>query len=203
MQQLENQKNEEWKMIPNHTKYEVSDSGQVRHRKYQRVLKPSYPYNKYPQVKIFNDNKNKKITTCIHQLVALAWLGEKPKGYEVDHKDSNRQNNNLSNLSYLPWRENRNSKTISIPIPISYCIVCGKRVKGKNVRYCSKECKLSALYTLLECLTCGKKFYRKNSVIRENSPKHGYTLGRTFCSQECHHNFSKAFYPQHQKKEEK
>ena len=33
--------------------------------------------------------------------MALTWLGEKPKGYEIDHIDNNRKNNNLSNLVAL------------------------------------------------------------------------------------------------------
>lgn len=43
----------------------------------------------------------------VHNLVALAFIGEKPKRHDVDHKDSNRKNNNILNLHYLTFKKNR------------------------------------------------------------------------------------------------
>jgi len=182
MQQVALQIYDEWKTIPNHTRYEISIFGDVRHIRHQRILKQSYPYNKYPQVNILNDSKNKTISTCVHHLMALTWLGEKPKGYEIDHIDKDRSNNNLSNLSYLPWRKNRNPRRT----PILYCVVCGKELKKGSAKYCSKRCQYLANRTLVQCIYCGKEFYRRNSVIRGCNPKRGYGQGRIFCSQACH-----------------
>lgn len=41
-----------------------------------------------------------------HTLVAEAFFGEKPEGYEVDHMDNVRDNNKVSNLQYLTKSEN-------------------------------------------------------------------------------------------------
>lgn len=42
----------------------------------------------------------------IHRLVAEAHLGPRPKGYEVNHIDENKQNNVLENLEYVTHSEN-------------------------------------------------------------------------------------------------
>jgi hypothetical protein len=45
-------------------------------------------------------------TIPIHRLVALTFLGECKKGDSVDHIDSNKNNNHISNLQYLSQRDN-------------------------------------------------------------------------------------------------
>jgi len=47
------------------------------------------------------------ITISQHCLVARAFLGDRPDGFEVNHKDNNKHNNAASNLEYLSKRDNR------------------------------------------------------------------------------------------------
>lgn len=42
----------------------------------------------------------------VHKLVANAFLGPRPLGMQVNHKDGNRKNNRLSNLEYLTCSDN-------------------------------------------------------------------------------------------------
>lgn len=42
-----------------------------------------------------------------HILVAIAWIGPRPKGCELDHKDGNIRNCAVSNLEYVTPEENR------------------------------------------------------------------------------------------------
>lgn len=42
-----------------------------------------------------------------HILVAIAWIGPRPKGFELDHKDGNIRNCAVSNLEYVTPDENR------------------------------------------------------------------------------------------------
>ena len=90
---------EKWRQIPGCSAYEISALGNVRHIKRKKILKEGIPYNGYPQVHVLKDGapwKEKKkwrVVKCVHQLVALTFLGPKPEGYEVNHKDSDRGNN--------------------------------------------------------------------------------------------------------------
>lgn len=42
----------------------------------------------------------------VHVLVVEAFLGPKPKGYEVNHKDLDKTNNHYKNLEYLTGKDN-------------------------------------------------------------------------------------------------
>lgn len=59
----------------------------------------------YEGVNLCVDNKHKY--TKVHILVAVTFLGPRPVGCEVHHKDCNRKNNRLDNLKYITVKENR------------------------------------------------------------------------------------------------
>jgi NUMOD4 motif/HNH endonuclease len=51
----------------------------------------------------------KRSQVYVAHLVAAAWLGTRPPGNDVDHKDGNKQNNVVWNLRYITHRENANA----------------------------------------------------------------------------------------------
>lgn len=53
----------------------------------------------YPQV-VLSKNSIKKAHP-IHRLVCHAFIGDRPAGKEIHHKDGNKQNNVVSNLEYV------------------------------------------------------------------------------------------------------
>ena len=59
----------------------------------------------YWRVSLWKDGKKWK--TCVHQLVALAFLGPIPEGLVVNHKDGDKLNNHISNLEYVTRSENQ------------------------------------------------------------------------------------------------
>jgi hypothetical protein len=65
-----------------------------------RELSQSIDINGYLSVKM--NNKDYKI----HSLVAKYFLGDRPKGLCINHIDSNKLNNAVSNLEYVTIREN-------------------------------------------------------------------------------------------------
>lgn len=60
----------------------------------------------YLCVGLFKDNKNK--WTLVHRLVADAFLEQEENKKHVNHKDSNRKNNAVTNLEWCTPRENTN-----------------------------------------------------------------------------------------------
>ena len=49
----------------------------------------------------------------IHSVVAEAWIGPRPKGMEVDHKDRNPHNNDYHNLRYVTHSEQMKNRILS------------------------------------------------------------------------------------------
>lgn len=72
-----------------------------------KVLKPQRMKNGYREVYVCIDSHRKHRT--IHSLVAQAFLGEKPKGYDVMHLNGDRSDNRLENLAYGTRAENFHS----------------------------------------------------------------------------------------------
>lgn len=59
----------------------------------------------YYFIRLYKNGRGKNFT--IHSLVARAFLGECPEGYEVRHLDGNSKNNSIQNLKYGTRSENR------------------------------------------------------------------------------------------------
>lgn len=104
--------NEIWKDIDGYGgKYQVSNLGRVRstyagtkHRIV--ILKPMAQKNGYLYVMLWQNNKKKH--KLIHRLVALSFI-ENPNNYsEVNHKDENKENNNMDNLEWCEHKTNIN-----------------------------------------------------------------------------------------------
>lgn len=85
--------------IPNFPSYFISKDGRIFSKRMSwREMKPSVTKKGYLRVSLTDFSKKKYYP--IHQLVAFAYLGPRPKGYFVCHNDGNPKNNNLSNLRY-------------------------------------------------------------------------------------------------------
>tara|TARA_B100001094_G_C17795026_1_gene606256 strand:- start:67 stop:507 length:441 start_codon:yes stop_codon:yes gene_type:complete len=106
----------EW--VPVHTlpgyeaciEYYVNREGQVKSSKgsVERILKHQILSNGYPAVKLTQRiGKGKVLTTCIHKLVAFAFLSTPPTPYGkgigctlIHHKDENKLNTSVDNLEW-------------------------------------------------------------------------------------------------------
>lgn len=56
----------------------------------------------------YNYIKIDDVSKARHSVVAKAFLGEKKKGFTVNHKDGNKLNNDISNLEYISFEDNYN-----------------------------------------------------------------------------------------------
>jgi hypothetical protein len=99
---------EVYKEIPNtNGRYFASNYGNIKSfTKHESglIMKPRTDYMGYHMVNLWQDGKRK--TYRVHVLVCLAFLGQTPKGSNIDHKDQDKQNNKLDNLQFLTIRQN-------------------------------------------------------------------------------------------------
>lgn len=63
-----------------------------------RWLRQSLNRYGYPTVCLARDGE--KYMRKVHQLVAEAWIGPRPEGHDVCHRDGSRTNNHVPNLRY-------------------------------------------------------------------------------------------------------
>ena len=108
---------EVWKNIEGFENYQISSLGNIKsfkkyHGTNERILKPNLDSNGYCITRLSINGKYKTVT--VHQLVAEAFLNHKKDGHNlvVNHKDFNRQNNNVENLEIITQRDNTNRKHI-------------------------------------------------------------------------------------------
>lgn len=91
-----------WYQVSRWPGYQVSREGRVLSPR-GRLLSP-YRSGGYLAVKVWDGRQLH--TVHVHQVVADAFLGPCPEGYEVNHKDLDKANNASDNLEYLTHRAN-------------------------------------------------------------------------------------------------
>jgi hypothetical protein len=94
-----------WRICPIADFFEVSTNGDVRLVTKKRIIKPWDNGNGYLCVsKVFSGKKRKNY--YIHRLVASAYLDNTQNLPEVNHKDGNKHNNNITNLEWCSRGDN-------------------------------------------------------------------------------------------------
>jgi len=105
---------EKWKKIKETNGfYEVSSHGRIRRAKpgkhywdtyVGKILKPTKLKNGYEFIVL--EVNGVRYGRSVHVLVANAFLGKRPKGKNVNHKDENKSNNMVNNLEWVTQKEN-------------------------------------------------------------------------------------------------
>ena len=88
----------------------------------------------------------KRVTARIHRLVAEAFIGNIPSGYEVHHIDGNRQNNKLSNLEILSKKEHTAKTMAQNPNCCDGMNRYNKYIKPKKVKQYTQDGRFVAEY---------------------------------------------------------
>ena len=107
---------EVWKDIPGYEPYQASNLGRIRNGKKGKTenckklgtpLKTRVTERGYEELKL-SINKQ-RVHMLVHRLVALAFIPNPDNKQFVDHIDTNRLNNNVSNLRWTTILENANN----------------------------------------------------------------------------------------------
>lgn len=102
---------EEYKKVKDVDNYEVSNLGNVRNSKTQRILK--YSVSGYGYLKINLNNKDKRISKYIHKLVAETFIDNPEMKQYVDHINNDKLNNDIKNLRWVTKKENAQNSKLS------------------------------------------------------------------------------------------
>ena len=97
-----------WKVIPAFGgRYEASETGEIRHSLNKNIRKARRNKFGYLQLNFSrNDGTGKSDTILIHRLIAKTFIPNPSNLPEVNHKDGNKQNNNVENLEWCTCSEN-------------------------------------------------------------------------------------------------
>ena len=150
---------EEWKDVHGYEGlYQVSNQGRVKRlpRNYslnnnpaiyvpERILKPKH-YHKCGHLAVTLCKNGKQINKTVHGLVLEAFVGQRPKGMDIRHLDSDPSNNKLDNLAYGTRAENcidqsklgrcgSQKLTIEDVKQIRSCLANGEPMKDIAIRY--------------------------------------------------------------------
>ena len=88
----------------NFKNYSVDAQGTILNTKRNKELNPTLDGSGYPQVKLYKDGIGYQFH--VHKVVYVAFNGEVPQGYEIDHINGIKTDNRLENLRCLTHKEN-------------------------------------------------------------------------------------------------
>lgn len=101
---------ETWRIIPSNRNYAVSSHGRVKRLTTYRAHKAGYILSQYHHPKVYPavvlSDKNVRRRVFVHVLVAEAFLGPRPEGLQINHKDGDKRNSHASNIEYVTPSEN-------------------------------------------------------------------------------------------------
>lgn len=132
---------EEWRIPTSFTdRYMVSNLGMVkrvppkiiRKTSRQKVLTGSLKKSGYYQVRLSLGSRKNFWWVSVHILVADAFLGPRPAGLVINHKDGVKTNNAVSNLEYVTDAENK-SHAVALGFSCHGAKNCKARLKPEQV----------------------------------------------------------------------
>lgn len=102
-----------WAKIKDFPLYVIGDQGEVvsLHFRSPRLLRTSISGQGYRKVTLVNPDRSKHHRN-VHALVAMAFIGDRPLGFDICHNNGDRSDNRFENLRYASRKENHADKLI-------------------------------------------------------------------------------------------
>ena len=98
----------DWRPIKEFERYyEINRNGQIRNRKRNKLIKQHPDKDGYFRVILWHSEKGWRFNRIVHRLLCEAFIPNPDNKKCVNHKDGNKQNNNLSNLEWVTDLENK------------------------------------------------------------------------------------------------
>jgi len=97
---------EKWRLIPEFYPYAISNLGHIGNFKTRKILKSYQDLNGYLVAFLRRPGQRQTSTLMVHCLVANHFIGPRPDGHQINHKDGNKTNPNVNNLEYVTPKEN-------------------------------------------------------------------------------------------------
>jgi len=92
------------RMIPEYSKYAITETGRVWSHRHKRFLKPCLSKGYY-YLCLYQDNGERKFK-LLHTLILETFVGPCPKGMGCRHLNGNKQDNRLCNLKWGTQKQN-------------------------------------------------------------------------------------------------
>lgn len=160
----------ELKLIEGYELYYVSRDGKVFSDKYKERRELSQRKNSrgYMYVNLCKNGKYRSIT--VHRLVAIAFLGKRDEGFEVNHIDGNKENNCISNLEWVTKSQN-----------MKHAFKYGLNKSRAHELHHSAKLKEKDVCEIRRRFSNGEKI----SNISKSFPNVSYTTVKNVCNRKC------------------
>lgn len=116
--------------IKNYPNYNVDKNGVITNIITNKIIKHQMDKDGYYRVNLYNKGQHTK--QFVHRLVAMAYLPNIKNLPQVNHKDGNKENNQVDNLEWVTARENVvHSYKVGLKRGIGACHIGEKNTNSK------------------------------------------------------------------------
>lgn len=117
-----------WKECSVCSNYEISKYGDVRNKQTGKILKQKLKKDNYLEVSISMGSRQNVKHCLVHRLVAEAFIPNPESKPQVNHKDGNTTNNQVTNLEWVTNQEN-----------ITHSIITGLKPNDRGENSCNSK----------------------------------------------------------------